>query len=184
MLRGAQAAAPGVGHEDGGKPPKKSKKEKKKEKAAKSRAQSEARDDQNADAAPAPKGGKGGKGEGKSSTGVPLNKICYYHNHGGCKRGKDCKFNHVQLSDKEKSKLKKPPGSRAGSQPPRKTKGDGKGDKKLTGWCHQHLRPGGCPHGENCMFPHHEEAAVNEIKRAAAKSKARAKSQGKGNQKS
>ena len=184
MLRGAQAAAPGVGHEDGGKPPKKSKKEKKKEKAAKARAQSEARDDQNADAAPAPKGGKGGKGEGKSSTGVPFNKICYYHNHGGCKRGKDCKFNHVQLSDKEKSKLKKPPGSRAGSQPPKKGKGDGKGDKKLTGWCHQHLRPGGCAHGDNCMFPHHEEPAVNEIKRAAAKSKARAKSQGKGNQKS
>ena len=70
-------------------------------KGAKSRAQSVAREDQNADAAPAPiGGGKGGKGEGKSSTGVPFNQICYHHNHGGCKRGKDCKFKHVQLTDK------------------------------------------------------------------------------------
>ena len=98
LLRGVQSAAPGVSRENGGKPPKGSKGETKK--GAKSRAQSVARDDPNADAAPAPKGGgKGGKSDGKSSTGIPFNQICYHHHHGGCKRGKDCKFKHVQLTD-------------------------------------------------------------------------------------
>ena len=88
----------------------------------------------------------------------------------------------------KKGKLKKPNiKSRGNSQAAPKgggPKGDGKGGGKASGWCHAHLRPGGCPHGKDCMFPHHDEAAVEEIKRAAAKKKAkRDPSKGKGQQK-
>ena len=186
ILKCSHTALPGVGKEPKAKL---SKAEKKARKLAQQKAQAESQGDRDASAAPAPKGGgKGGDKGPLSSQGTPYKEICYYFNHSTCQKGKQCTFKHVKLNDKEKGKLKKPNiKSRGNSQAAPKgggPKGDGKGGGKASGWCHAHLRPGGCPHGKDCMFPHHDEAAVDEIKRAAAKKKAkRDPSKGKGQQK-
>ena len=174
ILKCSSHALPGVAKEHGDL----SKEEKKKKKLAEQKKKQKQKEqkEREASAAPGPPKG-GGKGDKKaiSSQGVPFKEICYWFNHGTCKKGKECSFKHTKLNDKEKGKLTKP-GSRANSQVPPKGGGKGqKGKQTPSGWCHQHLRPGGCPFGENCTFPHLDQSVVDEIKRASAKAKAKGK---------
>jgi hypothetical protein len=117
--------------------------------------------------------------------------LCFFHNQPeGCKKGKDCNFDHRKATADEKKDLARPSrsgspgkGSEAGSgkgagRGEGGGRGRGRGDKKPTGdgekktggsarqWCAYHLKVEGCTKGDSCKFPHLDVSAVNAIKKA------------------
>jgi hypothetical protein len=115
------------------------------------------------------------------------NRVCVFHNFDGCKKGKDCNFEHRIVSAEEKKNLKRPdrsqsPGgkSRGGSPIPKGggKKGAGKngdagknaagkgGASPLRQWCSFFLKEAGCTNGSSCRFPHLTAEAVDAIKKA------------------
>jgi hypothetical protein len=135
----------------------------------------------------------GGERRGRSTSrdntnkGPSGSKVCVFFNHEGCKKGKDCDFEHRIVSGEEKKNLKRPdrsqsPGgkSRGGSPSPKGggKKGAGKnGDAGKSGagkggaaplrqWCSFFLKDSGCTNGSSCRFPHLTAEAVDAIKKA------------------
>ena len=116
----------------------------------------------------------------KGRTEAELAKICYFHNHGGCKySAKDCKNGeHVIVTAAEKSKLTRTP-----SKAPRKTsngkEGGGGGTPRQTAtsrvpkirtlWCKEFVEHGTCKElatKGSCRFPHIDAQAVASMKKA------------------
>ena len=110
--------------------------------------------------------------------------ICNFHNSGGCKKGKECKFAHVLVKEELKHHLNKLPegkgggggkgkkggdgkGGKSKANAKAKPKGQGKGDVKKTYFCHDFLKPGGCKKPEGaCKYPHLSQEAVDKLKAA------------------
>jgi hypothetical protein len=57
----------------------------------------------------------GGKGKKKPDASTPG--PCWFHNNGGCNKGKDCRYSHQKLPKEEAAKLQKP-GSRGRTPSP------------------------------------------------------------------
>ena len=166
-------AAPGVKEETPVEDPEKKKKKKKKKKRSSSAAPSNG----DSDAAPGPKGqGKGksrnsSRGSSPSGDGRSQKKTaCIYFQTGECNKGSDCRFEHRKVGQDELNKLKSKLRS---SSPGGKGKG-GKGNgnqrsssaPKMGSYCHNFVSQKGCPRGDSCKFPHLNESAVEEIKKA------------------
>ena len=131
-------------------------------------------------------GSSGGPGAG---TGVQK-KPCYFFNHGSCKnKDENCRFGHVHLPAAEKAKMEKPTTGSARTPSPRRGGGagasaDGSGQQQQPQQqqqqqpsirhCFSFLK-GNCKKGDDCMFSHLGQEAVDEIKRARAKAEAKAK---------
>ena len=152
--------------------------EKAKERRRKKREQSAARSDKGSDAAPGPKGGGKSKSQNSSRGGSPAGggkggktACIWFNSEGGCRKGKDCTFEHRKVSKEELNKIIEARKSRSTSPG---GKGKGKGNQqtrsssapKLGLFCHNFISEKGCDRGDGCKFPHLNEAAVNEIKKA------------------
>ena len=139
--------------------------------------------------------GKGGNTGGGNPTGGGVDPkayegVCYFFQEGSCRRGADCRFEHRKLNAKTYAAMPKPMAvSRSNSPAEKKKKEKGKGrgkgkrsesrdrsqDKRKAGpkagarlsklWCAAFLK-GECKRGENCRFPHHDQAAVDRTRKA------------------
>ena len=151
-------------------PPEDPKKKKKKKKKSKKGDQSETEAEE---AAPGPekpkKPRKKGSGKGGSSDEDPRRKkACIYFQRNECKRGKDCPFKHKKVSPEELEKLTKGRGrsSSPATKDPKEKPPREKSAPKMGYYCHAFITPKGCTKGSDCKFPHLNEAAVEEMKRA------------------
>jgi hypothetical protein len=109
--------------------------------------------------------------------------ICWFYNCGvhapdvdTCKKtAQECKFKHKKVSLDEFNKMERPSRSLSPSRGAQSGRGKGKGksksQKEPVQWCRNHLKEGGCSHGQNCRFPHLSAEAVEAIKVAAANDK-------------
>ena len=117
-------------------------------------------------------GARGGCGSGGGGGGDAKKLPCYFHNHGGCRSSAaKCRFAHILVPDAEKAKMVRP---QSRSNSPERGGGKVGGASTAGGHCFKFLK-GTCEKGDQCMFAHLDQNAVNEMNRAKAKAKSKAK---------
>ena len=162
-----------------------------KQEAKKPKAKAEAKTNAKGEAKPKDKA-EAQRGRSRGREQGDAKPLCFFHNSpDGCKKGKDCNFDHRKATADEKKDLARParsgsPGKGADEGRGRGSgrgegggRGRGRGDKKPAGeggdkkpgggarqWCAYHLKVEGCTKGDSCKFPHLDVSAVSAIKKA------------------